>query len=68
MPTGYIVRVLRDRGFGFIKPDVTGSDIFFHSDEVTGDVFNDLNAGDRVSYDFDKDRRGRTLARNVKPL
>jgi CspA family cold shock protein len=57
--TGSIVRLLRDRGFGFIRTD-DGQEVFFHATGVTGATpFDDLNEGQSVSYDVEQDTRGR---------
>jgi CspA family cold shock protein len=48
MAEGTIKR-LTDRGFGFIETG-SGSDLFFHSSAVQGARFEELKAGQRVSY------------------
>ncbi len=39
------------RGFGFITVDGEDKDLFFHSSELKGVTFDELKAGDRVSFD-----------------
>lgn len=53
-----------DRGFGFIKPDDGGDDIFCHFSAIKDG--NCLREGDRVEFDkeFD-DRKGKYRAENV---
>lgn len=59
MNTGTIVRLVRDRGFGFIKTE-NGSEIFFHATGVTGGTaFDYLNEGQKVTFDRSQDTRGR---------
>jgi len=59
MNTGTIVRLVRDRGFGFIKTE-DGSEIFFHATGVTGNTpFDNLSEGQQVSYERSQDTRGR---------
>ena len=41
MATGKIARIVRDRGFGFIKPDGGTEDVFFHSSSVEQPTFDD---------------------------
>jgi CspA family cold shock protein len=67
MATGAIVRLVRDRGFGFIKTD-KGSDLFFHSSGVTTGTYDELREDQQVTYDMEPDSRGRgNRAVNVKP-
>ena len=47
MSTGTIKRLVRDRGFGFIRDD-GGQEWFFHRSSVQGN-FDQLNEGQRVS-------------------
>ena len=69
MNTGTIVRIVRDRGFGFIKTE-DGSEIFFHASGVKGATpFDNLTEGQRVSYERSQDVRGRgERAVNVEPV
>jgi cold shock CspA family protein len=59
MRTGSIVRLVRDRGFGFIRAD-NGQEVFFHATGVAGTTpYDYLNEGQLVSYDVERDIRGR---------
>lgn len=53
-----IIREIKDRGFGFITPENGGKDIFFHSSNCTGVQFNELKAGDAVTYDVEESEKG----------
>jgi cold shock protein len=68
MSTGSIARLVRDRGFGFIRTD-NGQEVFFHATGVTGTTQYDfLNEGQIVSFDVERDTRGRgERAVNVQP-
>ncbi|HET7771695.1 MAG TPA: cold shock domain-containing protein [Chloroflexota bacterium] len=56
---GTIVRLVRDRGFGFIKAE-NGSEVFFHATGVTGSTpYDNLNEGQTVTYEKEQDSRGR---------
>jgi CspA family cold shock protein len=68
MPTGSIARVVRDRGFGFIRTE-RGDEVFFHATGVTGETpFDYLNEGQTVTYEVEQDTRGRgQRAVNVRP-
>jgi CspA family cold shock protein len=48
MAEGTIKR-LTDKGFGFIDTG-SGKDIFFHSADLDGVAYDDLQEGQRVSY------------------
>jgi cold shock protein len=68
MATGQIKRLVRDRGFGFIRPEGASEDIFFHSSAVQDRVFDSLNEGQEVEFDQEKDPRdpGRNRAVNIR--
>jgi cold shock protein len=56
MATGTIKRLVRDRGFGFIR-DEAGQEWFFHRSSVAGS-FDQLNEGERVSFDEEPSAKG----------
>jgi cold shock protein len=59
MRTGSIVRLVRDRGFGFIRAE-DGQEVFFHATGVTGSTpYDSLTEGQTVTYDVEQDTRGR---------
>ena len=68
MANGQIKRLVRDRGFGFIRPDGAEEDIFFHSSALTGGIFDELNEGQNVEFDTESDPRDpkRSRAINVR--
>jgi len=69
MTTGTVVRIIRDRGFGFIRPEPEGEDIFFHASAVADGRFDALEEGVRVEFEQVRDARGRGMrAENVYPL
>ncbi|HEU5315850.1 MAG TPA: cold shock domain-containing protein [Chloroflexota bacterium] len=56
---GTIVRLVRDRGFGFIKAE-NGQEVFFHASGVNGATpYDNLNEGQTVTYEKEQDSRGR---------
>ncbi len=65
MATGQIKRLVRDRGFGFIRPDGASEDIFFHSSSMPGGVFDQLNEGQNVEFDKEPDPRDAKRSRAV---
>ena len=60
------IKRLTDRGFGFID---TGSDkdLFFHSSNLEGVSYEELQEGQRVSYTEGRGPKG-PRAENVKPV
>ena len=66
MATGKISRFFEDRGFGFIKQDAGGKDLFFHVSAVQGLAKHELAPGTRVHYETESSRRG-PRARVVRP-
>lgn len=54
---GSIIR-LQDRGFGFIKPEDGGDDVFFHASALVELTFDDLKEGDTVTYDVEAGPKG----------
>ena len=65
MPEGTIKR-LTDKGFGFVS---TGGpkDMFFHSSNVEGCSYDDLQEGQRVSYNEGMGPKG-PRAENLRPM
>ncbi len=64
MPTGVIRRLVKDRGFGFIKSD-DSQDIFFHRSELRGVTFELLKEGESVEFENDEGPKG-PKAVNIK--
>lgn len=54
---GTIKRLVRDRGFGFIRDD-GGQEWFFHRSSVEAGAFDQLNEGQRVSFDEEPSQKG----------
>lgn len=48
-----------DKGYGFIKPDDGGTDIFVHVSAVTRSGLSTLAEGQHVSFDVEPDRKGK---------
>ena len=47
MQRGSVVRLIRDRGFGFIRME-NGQEIFFHATGVVGYAFDNLTEGQEI--------------------
>ena len=52
------------KGYGFINPDEEGNDVFVHITAVQNSGLNELNEGQRVSYELAEQRNGRVAAVN----
>jgi cold shock protein len=54
-----------DRGFGFISRQGETKDLFFHSKDLVGVTFDEIQVGDVVSFDVVDGEKGPS-AKNVK--
>ncbi|MEN8181556.1 MAG: cold shock domain-containing protein [Myxococcota bacterium] len=54
---GRIKKMVRDRGFGFIRGD-DGKEVFFHRSGLTGADYDALSEGDTVEYVIQEGPRG----------
>ena len=48
----------QDKGYGFIKPDDGGEDVFVHHTGIAGEGFRTLDEGDKVTYEVTEGRKG----------
>ena len=58
MARGVVARLIRDRGFGFIRAE-DGSEIFFHASTLAPGASDALTEGQALDYEPDTDTRGR---------
>jgi len=54
------------KGYGFIEPDDGGKDAFVHISAVERAGLNGLNEGQKVSFDLEPGRNGKSSAENLK--
>lgn len=59
------VKTKTDRGFGFISRDGETKDLFFHSKDLIGVTFDELQVGDNVTFEVVSGEKG-PAAKNVK--
>ncbi len=57
--TGIVKFFNTEKGYGFIKPDNGGADIFVHVSAVQASGLTALAENQKVSYDTEPDRRGK---------
>ena len=55
-----------EKGYGFIKPDEGGSDVFVHITVVEKAGYTGLADGARISYELLSDRKGKQVAQNLR--
>jgi CspA family cold shock protein len=57
------------KGFGFIQPDDGGKDVFVHISAVERAGMQNLNEGQKISYDVVADQRtGKSSADNLRAV
>ena len=66
MPIGKVKFFNTDKGYGFIQPEDGGQDAFVHISAVQAAGMTTLAADQRVSYELEKDQRGKTSAVNLQ--
>jgi CspA family cold shock protein len=59
------IKKITDRGFGFIAREGEAKDLFFHSKDLSGVTFEELKAGDEVTFEVVEGDKGPS-AKNVK--
>ncbi len=66
MITGTVKFFNTDKGYGFIAPENGGPDAFVHITAVERAGMRTLDRDQRVSYELETDRRGKTSAVNLQ--
>ena len=66
MITGTVKFFSADKGYGFIAPETGGDDAFVHISAVERAGLSTLEKDQRVSYEMETDRRGKTSAVNLQ--
>ncbi len=61
---GTIKRLIRDRGFGFIRGE-DGQEVFFHRSALQELDFDGLKEGEKVSFELERGNKG-PRATNVR--
>ena len=63
---GSVVTYFDAKGFGFLRPDDGGRDIFFHVSRLAEGLATELRPGARVLYELGMDRAGKMAASSVR--
>jgi cold shock protein len=66
MITGTVKFFNADKGYGFIAPESGGDDAFVHISAVERAGMRTLDKDQRVSYEIEKDQRGKMSAVNLQ--
>ena len=66
MTTGTVKWFNATKGFGFIAPEDGGKDAFVHISALERAGIYSLDDGQRVEYELQPDRDGKSSAENVK--
>lgn len=64
--SGSVVTYFDTKGFGFLRPDDGGRDIFFHVSRLVEGLATDLRPGTRVLYELGMDRTGKMAASSIR--
>ena len=65
MSTGTVKFFNSAKGFGFIEPEDGSKDAFVHISAIERAGLSTLNEGDKVSFDLEAGRDGKTSAVNI---
>jgi len=66
MPTGTVKFFNEQKGYGFIAQEGGGEDAFVHISAVERAGMTTLQKEQRVSYELERDQRGKTSAVNIQ--
>lgn len=66
MSTGTVKWFNPTKGYGFIQPDDGSKDVFVHITAVERSGIGTLREGQRVSFDVEPGRQGKTAAVNLR--
>jgi cold shock protein len=68
MATGTVKWFNATKGFGFIAPDDGSKDVFVHVSAVQAAGLSTLKDGQKVQYELERGRDGKTSAGNLKTV
>ncbi|WP_287885920.1 MULTISPECIES: cold-shock protein [Paracoccus] len=65
MANGTVKWFNSNKGFGFIAPETGAKDVFIHISALERAGIHNLNDGQAIAYDIERDRNGRESATNL---
>ena len=68
MATGTVKWFNPTKGYGFIEPSEGGKDVFVHISAVQNAGLTGLADGQKINYEIETDRQGRSSAGGLEPL
>jgi CspA family cold shock protein len=66
MATGTVKWFNSQKGYGFIQPDEGGNDVFVHISAVERAGLSNLREGQKISYEIERGRNGKSSAVNLR--
>lgn len=66
MATGTVKWFNTQKGYGFIQPDDGTTDVFVHISALERSGLSYLNEGQKISYEVEKGRNGKSSAVGLK--
>jgi CspA family cold shock protein len=66
MASGTVKWFNGQKGYGFIQPEEGGADVFVHISAVERAGLSTLREGQKVSYELERGRNGKTSAVNLR--
>ena len=66
MSVGTVKWFNSSKGYGFIEPEAGGADVFVHITAVQASGMDGLEEGQKVSFDLEEAKNGKTNAVNLQ--
>ncbi len=68
MPNGTVKWFNTNKGYGFIAPENGDKDVFVHISAVEKSGLTGLSDNQKISFELEEGRDGRTMASDIKVL